>query len=141
MEEKLELELVKKFPLILKDYMGDPMKTCMAFGIECGSGWYNMLHDLMEKIQNYCDASTKNGKHLQVIAAQIKSKYASLRFYYDFEGEASSEDCKEINKFLSEAEDLSEKTCEICGKDGKVYTQGWHTTLCEEHAKQKNKTE
>ena len=32
MKEELQLELVKKYPKILKNFRGDPMQTCMAWG-------------------------------------------------------------------------------------------------------------
>jgi len=42
-----------------------------------------------------------------------------------------------IEKLIDEAEELSYKTCEECGKPGITYTTGWHLTLCEEHAKER----
>jgi hypothetical protein len=36
---------------------------------------------------------------------------------------------------------MSYRTCEECGAPGKTYTDGWHTTLCETHAKEQNRTE
>ena len=56
MKYETELELVKKYPKILRDYRGDPMQTCMAFGIETdGDGWNDLLDKCMEKLQYFCD--------------------------------------------------------------------------------------
>ena len=45
---KLELEnkLVEKYPAMFVNYHGDERDTCMAFGFECGDGWYDILDKL-----------------------------------------------------------------------------------------------
>ena len=78
MTEELELKLVEKYPLILKDYRGNCQQTCMAWGMECQDGWY----DLLDKLLNKLDYISKTSG-TQVVAAQIKEKYGTLRFYYD----------------------------------------------------------
>jgi hypothetical protein len=137
MKEELELELVKKYPKILKDYNGDEMATCMAFGIETRDGWYKLLDECMEKIQYFCDLCSKDGREVQAVAAQIKSKFATLRFYIDIY-EATPLEQKIIYEFIDIAERKSEITCEICGERGKINRTGWHMTLCPEHTKDKN---
>jgi hypothetical protein len=145
MKEELELQLVKKYPKILRDYRGDMMETCMAWGIETGDGWYDLLDECMGKMQLICDLASTEENQVQVIAEQIKTKFASLRFYYRVEGleNLDSEKSKIIWNIISDMEnraDLkSSRTCEICGKNGKTNESGWLTTLCEEHSKKKTK--
>jgi hypothetical protein len=91
----------------------------------------------------------------QVILEQVKEKYGTLRVYYRIEyvdileqlkeqlDEASLKEeynnfCKKIAYAVDFAEYRSSITCEVTGKPGKLYTTGWHRTLCEEEAKKFN---
>jgi hypothetical protein len=133
MDESIELELVRRYPKILKNYGGDPMQTCMAHGFECQNGWFNLLDKCMEKLQYFCDLCSINGREVQVVAEQIKSKFATLHFYVTISGSNDIE-ISIISTIINEAEDKSERTCEICGEHGKIYTNGWHMCLCKNHA-------
>ena len=135
MNEQLERQLAEKYPKILKDIGGDPMVTCMSWGIETGNGWYDLLDKCMEKIQHFCDLCTKDDREIQVVAAQIKSKFGTLRFYIDIEGGVTDLESSILYGFIDEAERKSARTCEVCGKDGKLNAKGWWTTRCEEHTR------
>jgi len=56
-------------------------------------------------------------------AAQVKEKFGGLRFYMTCGTD-------EIYDLISEAETLSCKTCEECGKPGEERATGWIHTLC-----------
>lgn len=133
MTQELELKLVEKYPKILRDYLGDKMKTCMAWGIECGDGWYDLLDNLMEKIQFVSD---KSG--VQLIASQIKEKFGTLRFYYQTESIDSETSKIVINIFddmIYCAEKTSAHVCETTGKGGTLCSRvGWMKTLCKSEA-------
>lgn len=58
-------------------------------------------------------------------AAQVKEKYGGLRFYM-----TSVND--EMRNLISEAEALSRKTCESCGKPGEARKGRWLRTECDE---------
>lgn len=60
------------------------------------------------------------------VAMQVKEKFGSLRFYAD---NISADQ----EKYIAFAENMSERTCEVCGKRGKLRTGGWLRTLCNEH--------
>lgn len=60
--------------------------------------------------------------------AQVKEKFGSLRFYI-----GSSSDA--VFDRISEAEKDSAKTCELCGKPGKIIGKGWLMARCEECSK------
>lgn len=136
MKHETELEFVKKYPKILRDYRGDPMQTCLAFGIETdGDGWNNLLDKCMEKLQYFCDLCSKNGEEVQVVANQIKSKYSTLRFYYSGEGGTKIE-WDIIDDIINQAEAESARTCEVSGKRGESCKKGgWYMTLCYEEAR------
>jgi len=135
MNQELELKLVKKYPKILRDYKGDPMQTCMAWGADHDSGWYELLDKCMEKLQYFCDICSKDGREVQVVANQIKEKYSTLRFYVSVYG-ANSIENDIIDDIISEAESASARTCEITGKHGEPCKRGgWYKTLCYEEAR------
>jgi hypothetical protein len=135
MEKELELKLVEKYPKILKDYGGDMRQTALCFGFQNDNGWYDLLDKCMNKLQYFCDLCSKEGRLVQVIANTIKTKYGTLRYYYDIDG-ANDTESSIIDDIVSEAENKSERTCEVTGKDGTLCVRhGWYTTLCYEEAR------
>ena len=135
MKTELELELVKKYPKILRDYKGDMMQTCMAWGMEHDDGWYKLLDKCMEKLQYFCDLCSKNGEEVQVVANQIKEKYGTLRFYTSvYNGDNTQHDI--IDDIIDQAEAKSAYTCEVTGEHGEPCKKGgWYRTLCYEQAR------
>jgi len=87
-----------------------------------------------------------------VVFVQIKEKYGTLRVYWNFEEIKNYEEIKsklknpdELDEYINKYHDriesvidfceyLSSKTCEVTGKPGKLYTDGWCRTLCDEEA-------
>jgi len=114
MKEKLSNKLREKYPNLYQNYGGDPRKTCMAWGVECGDGWYQLIDELSAKLEP-----------LGVVAAQVKEKFGGLRFYL----ETGSDEAWDL---VSKAEEQSLKTCERCGEKGRPRGGGWIKTLCDE---------
>lgn len=129
MKKELELKLVEKYPKILADYGGNPMATCMAWGIECDDGWYELVDTCLGKIQHLCDLVSAQGEKYQIVASQIKEKYGTLRFYYGGTGgDRVADDI--VDDIISEAERQSARTCENTGEEGTVCHRGsWLRTL------------
>ena len=99
MDNELQMKLVEKYPTVFKDYGGDMRQTCMAWGIACGNGWYDILDDL-------CNYLEFHG----VVAAQVKEKFGGLRFYINpIEDENVS--WEEVHERIHDAEEKSYKTC------------------------------
>lgn len=135
MKEELQLELVKKYPKILKHFRGDPMSTCMAWGFECDDGWYELLDKCMEKLQYFCDLCSKDEREVQVVADQIKEKFGGLRFYVSVYGANDIED-KIVDDIIREAERKATNTCEVTGENGDLCKRGgWLKTLCRTEAR------
>ena len=140
MKIELQKELATKYPKIFKNVGGDPMVTCMADGIQCNDGWYDLLDTLCHTMQQHCDAentqyipTTDNWESLteadpgyvQVVAAQVKEKYGTLRFYVDG-GDATTQG------MIQMAENMSSRICELCGSPAKTNRDsGWLHTTCE----------
>jgi hypothetical protein len=146
MKEELEKQLVEKYPKIFVNVGSTPRQSPMAFGIETGDGWYNIIDKLCGNIQNHIDYTNSQRESLlksnphnlpipdeieQVTADQIKEKFSTLRFYY------SGGDTK-IDGMVRMAESMSAVTCEKCGNVGKTRGKGWIYTACDEHAKENN---
>ena len=140
MNEKLQKDLVKTYPKIFKDVGGDPKVTCMADGIQCNDGWYDLLDTLCHTMQRWCDGEntryiTETDKYefvvegdpeyVQVVAAQVKEKLGELRFYVDG-GDATTQG------IIQMAENMSSRICELCGSPAKTSRDsGWLHTTCD----------
>jgi hypothetical protein len=168
MKRELDEALCAKYPLIFKDRNADMRTTAMCWGLECGDGWYNIIDVLCGLLtSDYRQAQSRydfikdkvdqpqwegskkiitqeqideakaklDEETLKVpVASQVKEKFGGLRFYV----QAAT---KEHYNYISFAESMSYRTCESCGADGKTYTDGWHTTLCDIHAAMAGKEE
>lgn len=117
MNSELTTKLKDKYPAFFRDLYGDPSQTCMAFGIECGDGWYGLLEKLCEDI-----AASNPPEDFRF--AQIKEKFGGLTVYVDFGNE-------KIFSLTTEVEQESYKVCEFCGTRDNVTSEGsWILTLC-----------
>jgi len=104
--------LADMYPRLYRDLGADPKNSCMAFGFECGDGWFDIINRLSAKLEP-----------LGVIASQVKEKYGTLRFYVH-----SATD--EAWDLIDEAELESSVTCEVCGEEGETRDDGWVSTMC-----------
>lgn len=119
MDRELARKLVEKYPEALADYGGDMRQTCMAWGFECGPGWFKLLEELCEKVGNIPGFKF----------AQVKEKFGMLTIYYD--GPNEEEDRQFVRAAVDEAESKSLETCEGCGELAKRYSDGgWMRTEC-----------
>ena len=140
MKLELQKELATKYPKIFRNVGGDPMVTCMAHGIQCNDGWYDLLDSLCYRISIHCTAQNTryivetdkyefvvegDPEYMQVVAAQIKEKMGELRFYTDG-GDATTEG------MIQMAEQMSTRICELCGSPAKTSRDsGWFHTTCD----------
>jgi hypothetical protein len=97
--------------------------SSMAFGFDCGDGWYKLLLNLCDEIQvelnKPCDKLKENFR-----VVQVKEKFGGLRFYVQGGND-------KIDEAITKAEDESLRTCEMCGKKGDQKGSGyWIRTLC-----------
>ena len=117
--EEFEIQLKKKYPNLYnglrnkKSSQGGYLMP-IAFGIECGEGWYNLIDYVSAKLEAL-------NQKLEVV--QIKEKWGSIRLYLNI----STDEADKIVEFV---EKESETTCEICSKKGKLLTDGWWKVRC-----------
>jgi len=102
----------------------------MAFGFECGDGWYKLIYKLCKDIQKELDKNPKLKHHFEVL--QVKEKFGGLRFYYQGGND-------KIYKLSSLAEQKSYQICDECGESGKTTNEGWYVTLCDKHREEYKK--
>ncbi len=136
-------ELCQKFPLLYADRAGSMRTTAMCWGFDCGDGWFDLVYKLSEKLEKIiekyqCDICGNAGKegHKPACqwklegygfprASQVKEKFGTLRFYMTHES-------PEMWVAIELAEELSAKTCEVCGNEGSLRDNGWWRTLCDQ---------
>jgi hypothetical protein len=122
MKKELDDALCRDFPLLYIDRHGNPRETVMYAGFCCDDGWEPLIRELSVKLENII-ASMPNKE--RPVAAQVKQKFGELRFYLTLHN-------TEMEKLIDEAEELSFKTCEKCGKPGEVRSDGYYVyTACD----------
>lgn len=100
-------------------------------------GWTNtfipeMKNDLAHMLGSYVDDFT---------VFQIKDKYGSMRMYWSWadrdydnkEVDDLKELTNEVEAIVRKYENISKKTCVVCGKSATKMTTGWVMPICEEH--------
>lgn len=115
MTEEHTKYLIETYPLL---YQPDPSfkDNLMAFGFECGDGWFEILKEFSEKL-----SKTENPPTVQ----QVKEKLGRLRIYV-------SPCTDEQYALVEEAEVKSFVVCEICGAEGVPRRDRfWYITLCD----------
>jgi len=118
---------MKKYYFIKPDT--DFKNNLMGFGFECGEGWYPIIEEAFDKMENAINEMPIQEKldfkeNFEIF--QVKEKLGGLRIYVNMHTD-------EINKIITEAEEKAEKTCEICGKPGKLRDiHRWLSTMCDE---------
>ena len=141
-EEKNWDTLYEKYPNLFANKDKTPMESCMAFGIECNFGWYDIISDLCFVIKQHERNIEGNNKYrisqnkepveyYSVKFDQIKEKFGGLRVYF-----TGGDDY--IKGLVRMAECWSYRTCESCGEKGEPNKKGWIVTLCD---KCRNKNE
>lgn len=156
--------LCEKYPKIFANRNKSPRESCFGVGFEYGDGWKRLTELLCEALTYTYMTSVKVGdKYVeveppQVICAQAKEKFGTLRFYYDLKPTAEFAELCKVNdeaKKVAEryvhyidgvvhfAEILSGRTCEVTGLDGEMHCSnggrsGWYRTLNREYAKTLN---
>lgn len=135
-DEKSWNELYIKYPGLFSNKNKDIKSSCMAWGCECGEGWYDLVSSVCWMIMQHEENIKSQTKWKQdkepeyinnycaVKFDQIKEKFGGLRIYF-----SGGDDY--VEGLVSMAEGISYKICEVCGNKGKPNEKGWIRTLCE----------
>ncbi len=131
MDSNLEEQLYKEFPELYRGRNESLQKNLMPLGFTVRDGWYDIIHDLSQKIVDHCQ---ENDFEIPKVF-QVKEKFAGLRFYLENYPD------EKIREFIDQAEQESRETCEVCGSEGKKRDGSWIKTLCDKHAEKQGYTE
>lgn len=120
MDGKLQQQLFERYPLIFQERHLPMTDTAMCWGVMVGNGWFHVLDALCAALQRTTD---QDGEP-QVVASQVKEKFGTLRFYT-----RASTDVQDA--MIDVAEEVSARTCDVCGCPGQLVRDGWLRTRCE----------
>lgn len=86
--------LVKKYPKLFKNRYAPMTQTCMCWGFECGSGWFNIINQLCRNIQNHIN-NKRNSRASAIKYNRALRKWEQdqddswLKHYYTFTGQVN----------------------------------------------------
>lgn len=137
MRKELQDELFDKYPGLFINRHKSKYDSCLARGIECDDGWYLIISSICWIINQH-ESNIKNLHEMRLIADpnrqleyenvrfdQIKEKFGGLRVIYSGGDEY-------IHGVVRMGEELSYKTCEICGNiGGQKKNAGYLKILCD----------
>ena len=161
MKEELEKQIYEIAPVFFEEATAclnnkmNESSTCMAFGCECGDGWFEPIKRLAYKV-SIINANAKK-YNIKFVCNQLKEKFGEFRLYYSSQMIDKTKITNEnipainaLNSLLDDAIQTCEKecshVCEFCGKDGGfngsdlVKTSGWINIICKECAFKQNKS-
>jgi len=125
MSPELEINLVREFPEIFRDYGKSSRETCMSWGCTHSDGWYGIIRNLCRIISWHVKHSKEP---IDFKFTQVKEKFGVLRVYTEGGDEY-------ISGALRMAEAMSAVTCEVTGTPGEMCRKGhWYRTLSREQA-------
>jgi hypothetical protein len=98
------------------------------------AGWLPLFERLCADI----DRVLGSDKH-EFQWMDIRQKYGGLRLDWEMRRDCEKDDVSaRVFRLITEAEDLSESTCEVCGQPGEIEQQAfWLDCLCSEHRRQR----
>lgn len=124
MDKALQSKLFEAYPEIFRERHLPIEESAMSWGLQVGDGWYRLIDDLCRDLKSMTEAGSP-----QAVATQVKDKSGRLRFHVR-ETDASQ------RSLIERAEDLSTRTCDVCGAPGSpISSRRMVVTRCAQHAK------
>lgn len=97
----------------------DLRQSLMAFGYECGDGWYQIIKNLFIDIETeFKNPNIQKEFKNDFEVVQVKEKFGELRFYTNFGNDS-------IFDLIGQAETLSHKVCGNCGVETEDIYKIW----------------
>ena len=83
MDNKIQQQLYDKYPDLFIEHNLDKKESCMYWGIDCSSGWFNII----DQVCQYIAMNLKHNWHCypKLRFTQVKEKFGTLRLYYTTE--------------------------------------------------------
>jgi hypothetical protein len=122
--------LTESYPILYRGKDKPLTESLMAFGFECGDGWFDLLDELSRGIEEinlkimappwhvkaWNWVRGRNTVPVHVEALQVKEKFGTLRYHCS--RPAAKLYWNAVSSLIDEAELRSETTCESCGSPG-----------------------
>ncbi len=119
MDERLERLLFERHQALYAGHVLPPTQSLMAFGFDCGDGWYAILAALSDVLMK-----RRREVGVQIEASQVKEKFGTLCFYTHFHDDYG-------DGAIRLARRMSGNVCEGCGAPASNSNfQGWYATCC-----------
>lgn len=154
MTEELENKLYQLDPIFFEEAIAclrgemNEMNTCMAFGCECGDGWFKPIELLAKKTSILNELGKQY--NIKFVCNQLKEKFGEIRIYTSINKINPVEEFKPgwdvLDKMFHDSKSKCEiecsNICEICGADGGynneniVQTSGWIRYICKKCARE-----
>jgi len=131
MKIELQERLFTAFPRLYADRNASFQESLMAFGLEVGDGWFDILWRLSEALEAEINALPPSDDLPR--AVQVKEKYGEIRVYLSSETDT-------MTRAIEQAEAESAITCESCGLRGTLRGTHWVITLCDLCEAEKRRT-
>lgn len=114
--KKLRTSILEKYPELFAEAHDDRGAWPRTWwGFQCDDGWLPLIDNFCRVVQyNFICQSKQFPETKQPTVVQVKEKFGMLRVYIE-----NSNDF--IAGALTLAELISVRTCESCGKSGKLY--------------------
>ena len=145
MHQDWKITLQSDFPFMRQNHAEEKEDIYRRYGFQCSGGWYQLLRDCCEAITARYAQDGIGPEDIDLVPAQIKEKFGTLRFYYGYEdapcgiaafdflnsgvslrfepGNEGDDDAtkkrrQDIAQIVRAAEKRSRTTCEFCGAPG-----------------------
>lgn len=125
-------KLYEAFPCLYRGRDKLPAETAMNWGFQCDDGWFELIWNLSQAIEDEARARGLKPRYKRwPEATQVKQKFGSLRFDLRIYSDTT-------DVLIREAGLASEKTCEVCGAPASPVenTRRYLKTLCSNHAEE-----
>ena len=117
MREELDKKLCEKYPEMFKHRHADPTLTPMAWGFDCGDGWYNLIDNLCSIIKSHQDNLESdrqyNVKYIKMREAALEGDWSLFNDRH-LSGLKDKESNKYVDWIQSQKDHLLGKIPEWC---------------------------
>lgn len=128
MTPEITAKLYQAFPALYRGKDKPLQESCMSRGFECEDGWFDLIWNLSQAIEESAQASGLSPTHSNWPEAfQVKQKFGRLRMHVLHKTD-------EMSILIDAASEASQSICEICGATPahSVVINRWVQTLCSE---------
>jgi len=122
MKQELEQEIIAIASYMFVGRNKPITENLMAFGMMYGDGWFELTKKMVMELKKVDEIG-------DIYFVEMKEKYGVLVVYYYLR---SGGNCDErFEKIIDKYSKISSKTCEVCGKKGKLNKKGyWISCRC-----------